>query len=54
MSTLIILVVLLLLVVPPAAGLPGVPALLSLGLQLLCGLASLFAPLWRRIWVHDA
>ncbi|MFI7222951.1 sensor histidine kinase [Nonomuraea angiospora] len=38
MSTLIILVVLLLLVIPPAAGLPGVPALLSLGLQLLCSL----------------
>ncbi|MEV1176699.1 hypothetical protein [Nonomuraea sp. NPDC049784] len=36
MSTLIILVVLVLLVIPPTAGLPGVPALLSLGLQVLC------------------
>ncbi|MEV4109768.1 histidine kinase [Nonomuraea sp. NPDC049695] len=38
MSTLIILVVLVLLTIPPTAGLPGVPALLSLGLQVLCSL----------------
>ncbi|GAA3204660.1 sensor histidine kinase [Nonomuraea helvata] len=38
MSTLIILVVLVLLTIPATGGLPGVPALLSLGLQVLCSL----------------